>query len=235
MEERLNKVLAASGIASRRGADSLIADGRVKVNGIVAPPTGGMIEPTDKIEVDGKPLPTPSRVTYILNKPRGVVSTRVAQSQDSVVTDLVPTSPPVYPVGRLDKESEGLILMSNDGALTDKLTHPRYKHRKEYTVYGHSANAFKPRKLEEVFLKGIPLEDGLAKADSITIREENHGILVLVITVHEGRSHLIRRMCAATGIHVQRLIRTRMSNLKLGALQPGEWRALTPAELALLA
>lgn len=235
MGERLNKVIAASGISSRRRADDLIADGRVSINGIPVKALGTLVEPSDTVSVDGRELQQPARVTYMVHKPRGTVSSRLRQGFDPIVTSLVPANPAVYPVGRLDKDSEGLLLLSNDGALTDKLTHPRFEHQKEYVITGLLDTGVTAEQAMERLQKGVKLGDGIAKADALALKKAHDSTLVLVITVHEGRHHLIRRMCATAGITVKRLVRTRISGLLLGELKPGEWKALTSDELKLLA
>lgn len=231
--ERLNKVIAASGIASRRHADDLIREGKVAVNGTIVTELGVKVEPGDKVTVNGKLLPTPKRVTYALYKPRGVVTSRSQQFGDRIITDLLPKDPPVYPVGRLDKDSEGLILLTNDGALADRLTHPKFEHEKEYKVIGTTTNTVE--NIQKQLLRGVRLGDGPARADKLSVNLSKNGILELVITVHEGRHHLIRRMCASIDVSIDQLIRTRVSGLLLGTMKPGEWHVLSASEQATLA
>jgi 23S rRNA pseudouridine2605 synthase len=231
MPQRLNKRIAASGAASRRKADELIASGKVKVNGIVTSAMGTVVEDTDEITIDDKLLATPEEVTYLLYKPRGVVTSSAQQGSDEIITHLVPEFPVVYPVGRLDKDSEGLILLTNNGALADKLTHPKYEHSKQYTVIGYNRGFMSQNQIKTQLTQGVTLEDGIAKVDRITITEGKNGILILVITVHEGRHHLIRRLCKAVDVSVEQLIRTRLSILQIGNLEPGKWRKLSAAEL----
>jgi 23S rRNA pseudouridine2605 synthase len=234
MADRLNKVIAASGIASRRKADDLIKAGKVHINGSPVTRLGTLVQPGDSVFVDGKPLPQPERITYAIYKPRGVVTSRSHQGNDKIVTDLIPKNPSVYPVGRLDKDSEGLLLLTNDGALADRLTHPKFEHTKVYKVLGRQSGTINVLSIRDKLLKGVRLGDGIAKADHVTVSLEKDGILVLVITVHEGRHHLIRRMCASINITVNQLIRTQVSNLKLGELKPGMSRVLTSTDLKLL-
>lgn len=231
MAERLNKVIATSGLVARRKADELIAAGRVVVNGTRAA-LGARVNPGDSTLVDGQPLPRHERVTYAVYKPTGVVCSAVSQRGEKIVTELVPAVPPVVPVGRLDKESEGLILLTNDGALTDRLTHPRYGHEKEYEVWGTCAG--EPAAALQKLTRGVKLGDGKAQALTASLLESKGGILKARITVHEGRHHLVRRMCATVGITVTRLIRTRVSSLALPNLSPGSYQLLTEKELALL-
>jgi 23S rRNA pseudouridine2605 synthase len=234
MSTRLNKLIAEHGLASRRGADMLIADGRVQVDGKTVVQLGTLIEEGQSVTVDGQRLTPVKTITYLLHKPRGAVSSRVHQANEPIVTELVPAHPPVYPVGRLDKESEGLLLLSNDGALTQRLTHPSFEHEKEYQVYGTMKEGFDVNQAATQLRQGIMLKDGKAKADhvQITLKDE---YIILTITVHEGRTHLVRRMCGAVGFLVQKLVRTRLASLTLGSLKPGEWRILSASELEQLA
>ena len=231
--ERLQKVIAAAGIASRRGAEELIEQGKVFVNDSKVRVQGTSVDPTvDKIVVNGKPLPTVRKVTYLLYKPKGVVCSRVRQRGEVIITDLVPTLPPVYPVGRLDKDSEGLILLTNDGDLANRLTHPSFIHSKLYLVHASWQGEEKP--LDQVchrLLQGVKLGDGKAIADKATAHHSGT-LIKLEIAVHEGRNHLIRRMCAAVGLDVKRLVRLKIGKLDSKALQPGKHRTLTTQELA---
>ena len=211
----------------------MIQQGKVRVNGKVVSDLGSKASPTDTILVNNRPLPVPQTVVYALNKPKGVVSTRVAQSKDPVVTDLVPPYPRVYPVGRLDKESEGLILLTNDGELAQKLTHPSYKHPKGYWIkakWEKKATQKPTEWLEAQMLKGIKLGDGLAKADKVKIKADTFGNLSIDITVHEGRKHLLRRMCGSLGLEVTLLRRTKFGTLLLEPLKIGSHRVLTTQE-----
>jgi 23S rRNA pseudouridine2605 synthase len=233
MEERIQKLIAASGIASRREAEELIRQGRVRVNGKVVSDLGSKALATDTILVHNKPLPKPQTVVYAVNKPRGVVCSRVKQGNEQLVTDLVPSYPRVYPVGRLDKESEGIILLTNDGELAQKLTHPSFEHKKEYylKVKWEKKAVVKPLEwLEAQMLKGVKLGDGTARADKVKIKPGKPEELTIDITVHEGRKHLLRRMCATLGLEVTSLRRTKFGTLSLEHLKPGAHRLLTSAE-----
>lgn len=232
--ERLQKIIAASGICSRRQAETLILQGNVQLNGKIVTQLGTQADAKeDKILVGGRPLPHKTTVVYLLNKPKGYVSTRIPQGNQPVVTDLVPGDPAVYPVGRLDKDSEGLLLLTNDGDLSARLTHPRYGHSKTYYLSCtwqaaiHKDLAWVTHQLE----KGVKLGDGLAKADSIQVVERPDGSLRLEITVHEGRNHLLRRMCATVGLDVTSLKRTKFATLSLDRTRPGNWRLLTSQEI----
>ena len=225
---RLQKVLARAGFGSRRTCDDLIAEGRVTVNGDVAV-LGRRVDPeTDHVEVDGVPLSTRSGlVYYLLNKPTGVVTTADDPQGRTTVVELVPDEPRVFPVGRLDIETEGLLLLTNDGDLTHRLTHPSYGVEKEYlaSVAGEPTPA-EVRKLRE----GVQLDDGVtapAKANVVS-----PGVVRLAI--HEGRNRQVRRMCDAIGHPVQRLVRTRIGPLADRSLKPGTWRLLTSDEVRAL-
>ena len=236
--ERLQKLIAHSGIASRRQAEELIVQGKVKVNGQVVRELGSTanVEEGDIVLVSNKPLPRPQTVVYAVNKPKGVVCSRQRQGNEQLITELVPSYPPVYPVGRLDKESEGLILLTNDGALTQKVTHPSFRHEKEYRISARFEKDWElpDEKLITRLEKGVKLGDGMAKAEKVTIKHLTDGTLDLSITVQEGRHHLIRRMCASVGLEVRRLTRVRIAGLTLTHIKSGTYRALTPKDLALL-
>jgi 23S rRNA pseudouridine2605 synthase len=233
--ERLQKLIAASGICSRRAAEELILQGKVRVNGAVVRELGTKAGEADVILVNNKPLPKPQTVTYLLNKPRGVVCSMARQADTQIITDLVPPYPPVFPIGRLDKESEGLILLTNDGELANTLTHPKFEHAKEYWVTCRPEVGFTPDYdlIKTRLLKGVKLGDGDAKADSINIRTEGKKV-ILSITVHEGRHHLIRRMCATQRLDVDRLKRVKIGTLELASLKTGAWRVLTEKEISRL-
>ncbi len=226
--ERLQKVLAQRGIGSRRSCEALIAAGRVKVNGEVAA-LGRRVDPdTDRVTVDGVPVSVaPGLVYYLLNKPAGVVSTAADTHGRRAVMALVPPEPRVYPVGRLDADSEGLLLLTNDGDLTYRLTHPAFGVEKEYLVVVDGT----PRPGVIRWLReGVELEDGRTGAARVAMVGPNG----LRITIHEGRNRQVRRMCAAVGHPVRRLVRTRIGPLRVANLGPGEWRELSPAEVRAL-
>jgi len=223
--ERLQKVLARAGIGSRRTAEQLIAAGRVTVNGEVAV-LGRRVEvETDRVEVDGVPIGVrEGLVYYLLNKPRGVVTSASDAHAERLVVDLVPAEPRVFPVGRLDAETEGLLLLTNDGDLTHRLTHPSFGVEKTYVaeVQGTPTPA-EVRRLRE----GIELDDGMTAPAKAALTPPN----VLTIPIHEGRNRQIRRMCDAIGHPVVRLVRTRIGPLVDRSLKPGTWRALTLEEV----
>lgn len=240
MQERLQKIIAAEGIASRRKAEELIRAGQVSVNGRIVTELGSKADPEhDQIVVQGKLLHHHRRVTYLLYKPRGAVSSRVKQGEqrERLVTQYVPAHPPVYPVGRLDRESEGLLLLSNDGELTAYLTHPKHGVEKEYhvTLLPHAAKDTVPSdELASKLLKGVWLSDGKIVAKHARIKQMSEEGIRLVITLTEGRHHAVRRLCATLGYKVKRLKRVRQGKLSLGKLKPGEFRELTISDLDLL-
>jgi 23S rRNA pseudouridine2605 synthase len=225
---RLQKVLAGAGLGSRRVCEELIAEGRVTVNGEVAV-LGRRVDPEqDRIVVNGVPLSVRSGlVYYLLNKPTGVVSTASDPQGRPTVVSLVPTEPRVYPVGRLDADSEGLLLLTNDGDLTFRLTHPRFGVEKEYLVAVEgSPRPGELRRLRE----GVELEDGL----TAPARVATAGPGALRIVIHEGRNRQVRRMCAAVGHPVTRLVRVRIGPVADRRLAPGAWRELLSAEVRAL-
>jgi 23S rRNA pseudouridine2605 synthase len=232
MPERLQKILAQAGYGSRRASEDFITAGRVRVNGQIAE-LGQKAEPgVDKITVDGKPIAAAEQVIYIaLYKPRNVLSTVESERGDDrqTVRDLVDVPEHVYPVGRLDFESEGLVLMTNDGELTNQLTHPRYGHEKEYKVLlakrpdGDQLEAWK---------RGVVLEDGY-KTSPVNVRYEasqGKGAWVRVI-MGEGRKRQIRETCMQLGLPVVRILRIRIGSLKLDNLKARQWRYLTMKEV----
>jgi 23S rRNA pseudouridine2605 synthase len=228
--ERLQKVLAARGWGSRRVCEELIAAGRVTVNGEAAV-LGRRVDPeVDVVEVDGAPVGTKADlVHYLLNKPPGVVTTARDTHGRPTVVDLVPATPRVYPVGRLDVDTEGLLLLTNDGELAHRVTHPRHGIEKEYlaTVAGGPVAPGALRRLRT----GVELEDGVTAPAKVSQPEPG----VLRLTIHEGRNRQVRRMCDAVGHPVTRLVRTRIGPLHDRRLAPGTWRPLSPAELIALA
>ena len=233
MEERLQKLLSASGLASRREAEGMISAGRVTVNGLTAQ-LGCKADPDkDEILLDGRPLVHGDRRVYImLNKPRGFVSTLKDERGRKTVAELVSAcGVRVYPVGRLDVNSEGLLLMTNDGALTHALTHPSHGVEKRYTVRVSGPDMEAALKK----LRGtLELEDGPAKAKDVELLERENDRAILAVVVTEGRKHLVRNLCAAAGLKVHRLVRMEEGGLGLGDLRTGCWRHLTREETELL-
>ncbi|GAA0957672.1 pseudouridine synthase [Virgisporangium aurantiacum] len=229
--QRLQKILSASGVASRRAAEELIAAGRVTVDGRRAE-LGDRADPaTVEIHVDGERIVTDkSRVYLAINKPRGVVSTMDDERGRAALADFLPPGTRrVYHVGRLDADSEGLLLLTNDGDLAHKLMHPAYEVKKTYLCHVQGPI---PRGLGRQLREGIELEDGPASADSFRIVDAEGRNVLVEIVVHEGRKHIVRRMMAEVGHPVSRLIRVAVGPVKLGDLKAGRTRRLSPSEVA---
>lgn len=224
--ERLQKVLAALGWGSRRTCEELIADGRVSVNGEIAELGRRVDTLVDVVAVDGVPIGArPDLVYYLLNKPRGVISTAHDPHGRPTVIDLVPQEPRVFPVGRLDAETEGLLLLTNDGELTHFLTHPSKGVEKEYLVLLRGNPRLSEGQLRKL-RDGIELDDGPTAPAKVGQRSDS----TVSITIHEGRNRQVRRMFEAIGHEVERLVRTRIGPLVDGKLRPGTWRDLSLAE-----
>jgi 23S rRNA pseudouridine2605 synthase len=221
---RIAKFLAASGVASRRKSEELILAGKVMVNGEVVLDLGRQIEAVDKVEVNGITVEPKEKVYYLLNKPAGYTSTLSDPHAEKLISELVPEEPPVWPVGRLDKETEGLIILTNDGELTQKLTHPSFEKEKEYTAI---LDKNLTENDEKTVVSGFELEDGPFKADEL----EKIGDKTYKIKVHEGRNRLVRRVFAHFGSTVLKLTRTRLDSLEIGELGLGKWRFLTVNEI----
>ena len=232
MKERLQKILSAHGIASRREAEVLIKDGRVSINGVTAA-LGQSADPgTDIIAVDGVEIPPVSQHVYImLNKPLGYVTTMRDEQGRKTVIDLLDEVPVrVHPVGRLDINSEGLLILTNDGEFTNKLTHPSNEKEKTYrvTVEGDVRSAIAPLS-EPMCIDGYQIKP--AKVKVINVHESGG---TLEITVHEGRNRQIRKMCTQVSLEVSKLERVSVGGLSLGSLKRGKWRYLTSDEIASL-
>lgn len=232
--ERLQKVLAGAGIGSRRACEELIAAGRVTVDGHRAT-LGDRADPrTSVIHVDGERVVTDTRMVYLaLNKPRGVVSTMSDDRGRFGISELLGASVPqrVYHVGRLDTESEGLLLLTNDGDLAHRLTHPSFEVSKTYLA---EVAGPLPRAVGRQLRTGVELDDGPARADGFRVVDSFGRTALIEITLHEGRKHIVRRMLDEVGHPVSRLIRTAVGSVKLGDLKSGRWRHLTRAEVAAL-
>ena len=229
MKERLQKILSARGVASRRQAEEMITQGRVTVNGVPAQ-LGMTADPEiDVILVDGAALPRTEKPVYILlNKPRGYVTTLSDEKGRKNVAQLVvDCGTRVYPVGRLDMDSEGLLLLTNDGAFANALMHPKHQVEKTYDVWvtGYQSGG------EELLRRPILLDGYRIHPPKAELLHAKGDVARLRITIHEGRNRQVRRMCDAAGMHVTRLRRIREGSLKLGDLPLGKWRYLTPAEV----
>ena len=231
--ERLQKILARAGYGSRRACEKIIEEGRVTVDAKLAH-LGDSADPqTQRIAVDGATLRySPPTYTYImLHKPLGVLSTVRDPHGRRTVLDIVKVAERIYPIGRLDYESEGLLLLTDDGELAQQLTHPRYEHPRVYRALVHGEPAAETL---DRWRRGIILDGRPARFDKVEVESQAHGETWLRVTVHEGRNHLVRRVAAALGHPVIRLIRVEMGPLKLGDLAPGRWRRLTVSEVKLI-
>ncbi|HEX6381382.1 MAG TPA: pseudouridine synthase [Acidimicrobiia bacterium] len=230
--ERLQKVLAQAGLGSRRACEALIAEGRVEVNGELAT-LGRRVDPEhDRVTLDGVTIPVrPGLVYYLLNKPPRVVTTAQDPEGRPTVVDLVPAEPRVFPVGRLDWDTEGVLLLTNDGPLAHGLTHPSHGVPKTYLaeVSGVPGRAAL-RRLRE----GVDLDDGRTAPAKARLAQTTPTGAALEIVIHEGRNRQVRRMCEAVGHPVRRLVRTRFGPLRDQRLAPGQWRPLTQTEIRAL-
>jgi 23S rRNA pseudouridine2605 synthase len=230
----LQKVLAAAGIGSRRACEELIAAGRVTVDGRRAT-LGDRADPRRSvIHVDGERIVTDTRLVYLaLNKPRGIVSTMADEQGRAGIRELLGNTVPqrVYHVGRLDTDSEGLLLLTNDGDLAHKLTHPSFGVAKTYLA---EVAGPLPRGVGRTLKQGVVLDDGPAKADAFKLVDAHGRTALIEITLHEGRKHIVRRMLEHVGHPVSRLIRTSVGPVHLGDLRSGRWRHLTRGEVAAL-
>lgn len=230
-EVRLQKALAEAGVGSRRYCESLIAEGRVKVDGEVVDWFGARVDPqTAVIHVDGRRVETRSEMRYYaLNKPRGVVSTMSDDRGRKSLAEFVDAVPErLFHVGRLDTDTEGLILLTNDGELAHRLTHPSYGVSKKYLA---EVRGPVPRDLGRTLRKGVVLEDGPVKADAFRIVQESGTRALLEVVLHEGRNHIVRRMLKEVGHPVQHLARTEFGPIKLGRLRAGALRSLSQKEI----
>jgi 23S rRNA pseudouridine2605 synthase len=222
---RLARYLAHAGVASRRAAEGLIADGHVSVDGDVVTDPARDVGDASAVEVDGHAVATEPREVWLVNKPAGVVSTASDTHSRAIVTDLVESERRLYPVGRLDAATTGLILLTNDGELANRLTHPRYGIERVYRARVEPAPV--PERALRRLREGVDLEDG--RTSPAGARQPSPGVLEL--TIAEGRKRQVRRMCEAVGHPVVELERVAFGPLRLGALAPGQARLLTPAEV----
>ena len=229
MGERLQKILSARGVASRRKAEEMIQNGLVTVNGVTAA-LGDTADPdTDEIRIDGRPLPKQERYIYlILNKPRGYVTTLSDEKGRPNAAQLVADcGARVYPVGRLDMDSEGLLLFTNDGAFANALMHPRHEVQKTYDVW---VNGYVPG-AEVRLARPITLDGYTIRPPKVKLLKAEGQKARFRVTIHEGRNRQVRRMCEAAGMHCTRLRRIQEGSVKLGDLPLGKWRSLTPEEI----
>lgn len=222
---RIARFLASCGLGSRRFCEELIISSRIMVNDELVTTLTTDINPIlDKITVEGEPVKPKKLVYYLLNKPKGYTTTRSDPHAEKFIIDLLPKDPPIWPVGRLDRETSGLIILTNDGDLTYKLTHPKYQKEKEYLI--RIDTPLNDSGIEKI-KKGIDLDDGLIKPD----RFERINQLEYKITIHEGRKRLIRRLIVSQGKEVVSLKRIRIDNISLSKLAEGEYRTLSKIEV----
>lgn len=230
--ERLQKVLAQAGIASRRKSEEMILEGLVAVNGEVVRELGVKVDPVnDEIKVAGKPIAKESLIYILLNKPRGVVTTASDPQGRKTVVQLVQVPQRVYPVGRLDLDTSGLLLLTNDGALANGLMHPRHEVDKRYRT---GVQGFITDEELQQLEKGVVLEDGITAPAKVKLLKRTHDRSLFDITIHEGRNRQVRRMCETVGHPVITLQRVQLAFLTLGSVVQGEWRQLTPEEVTRL-
>jgi 23S rRNA pseudouridine2605 synthase len=227
--ERLQKVLAAAGVASRRAAEQMIVAGRVTVDGETVRELGVRVDPgTARIEVDGRPIASQRPRYIMLNKPSGYITTLADERGRRTVSELVDVPERVVPVGRLDRPTQGLLLLTNDGELANRVMHPRYRIEKEYEVL---VDGFPPPAVLARLREGVSIEGEKCVPEEVRpLRQTEQGSLIKVV-IHEGRNRIIRRIFDAVSYPVLRLVRTRVGPIQLGNLPRGAWRDLTEGEL----
>lgn len=230
--ERIQKVLARAGVASRRAVEEMIVAGRVRVNGEPARLGQRVDASKDKVEVDGSRIPLrEDLVHYLANKPVGVVSTAADPEGRPTVVDLADPATRVWPVGRLDLDSEGAVILTNDGELTNRLTHPSYGVAKTYVV---EVQGSVQNRVARLLARGVELEDGLTAPAEVQVLERAKGGSLVELVLREGRNRQVRRMMEAVGHPVRRLVRTKIGPVALGRLRPGTVRRLSPEEIRAL-
>ena len=233
MKERLQKIMARANVGSRRHNEGLLSEGRVRVNGEVAH-LGQSADPdVDRIEVDSQLLKFEKSLYIMLNKPKGVLSSTEDELGEGrqTVRDLIPLEGHLYPIGRLDRDSEGLMLLTNDGDLAHKLTHPRYGHKKTYRVWVERQPSLETL---DKWRKGVVLDGEMTAPAEVEIVEKGGYVVELEIVMREGRKRQIRRIAAMLGYPVRRLVREKIGPIKLSGVKPGEWRELNEREVGLL-
>ena len=231
--ERLQKVIAASGVTSRRKAEELIKDGKVKVNGVVVSELGSKVNDSDMIEVNGKVLSKEEKEYYLMNKPRGVICAVSDDKGRKVVVDLIPSNARLFPVGRLDYDTTGALLLTNDGEFANILMHPKsevpkvYLAKLEGIIKGNAINQLK---------NGVLLDNQLVKASRVKLKKTNveKNTSMVEITIHEGKNHQVKRMYEAVGFTVSKLTRERIGIFSVDDLKSGEYRKLTLKEVAVI-
>lgn len=230
MEERLQKLIAAAGICSRRKAEELILSGKVKVNGTVVDTLGFKATPEDEITVNGEKLKREEKVYFILNKPKNIITSVTDDKDRKTVVDLIETDYRIYPVGRLDYDSQGLLLLTNDGELTNLLIHPKFEIEKTYEV---TINGLITEEEIKKLRKGVVIDGYKTDYAKIYLQNQNENKKTshLLVTIHEGRNRQIRKMFETLNYDVIRLNRIKEGILELGNMRPGEYRKLKPIEV----
>ena len=231
--ERLQKVIAASGIASRRKSEELIKAGKVLVNGKVVDILGTKVSPKDIIEIDGKILEKEQKEYYLLNKPRGVITSTSDDKGRKTVIDLINTNSRIYPVGRLDYDTTGVLLLTNDGEFSNILTHPANNIDK---VYLAKIEGIIKKEQIDMLKNGIKIDNAKVKASHVKLKKVNqtNNTCMVEITIHEGKNHQVKKMFEAVGFHVEKLTRKRIGNFQVNDLKSGEYRKLTPKEVQIV-
>lgn len=231
--ERLQKVIASAGVTSRRKAEELIKEGKVQVNGKVVTELGTKVNTTDEILVNNKLITIEDKEYYLLNKPRGVVTTTADDKDRKIVTDLINTKARIYPIGRLDYDTTGALLLTNDGDFANIVMHPKsgidkvYLAKLEGIIKGEQINTLK---------KGVKLDNVLVKASRVKLKKINpeKNTCMVEITIHEGKNHQVKRMFEAVGFHVEKLHRERVGIFAVQDLKSGEYRKLSPKEVSII-
>ena len=231
--ERLQKIIASSGVTSRRKAEELIKEGKVKVNGKIVTTLGTKVNNTDEIFVNDKLISIEDKEYYLLNKPRGVVTTTSDDKNRKIVTDLINTSARIYPIGRLDYDTTGALLLTNDGDFANIVMHPKSRVDKVYLaklegiIKGEQINTLK---------NGIKLDNVLVKPSRVKLKKVNpeKNTCMVEITIHEGKNHQVKRMFEAVGFHVEKLHRERVGIFDVKDLKSGDYRKLSPKEVAII-
>lgn len=231
--ERLQKVIAASGITSRRKAEELIVAGKVKVNGNIITELGTKVSEKDDIVVDGKIIEKEVKEYYLINKPRGVITSTKDDRERKVVTDLIDSEARIYPVGRLDYDTTGALIITNDGEFANIITHPKsnidkvYLAKLEGIITGEKINLLK---------EGVKLDNEVVKASRVKLKKVNkeNNTSMVEITIHEGKNHQVKRMFESVGYHVEKLTRKRIGIFTIENLKSGEYRKITPKEVAII-
>lgn len=231
--ERLQKIIAEAGVASRRKAEELIKAGKVKVNGKIITELGTKASEKDEIIVDGKLLEKEDKEYYLINKPRGVITSTKDDKGRSVVTDLIGTNSRIYPVGRLDYDTTGALILTNDGDFANIITHPKsnidkvYMAKLEGIITGEAINKLKD---------GVKIDDEVVSSSRVKLKKVNkdNNTCMVEITIHEGKNHQVKKMFEAVGYHVEKLTRKRIGIFTIENLKSGEYRKITPKEVAII-